>query len=72
VNLGLDRLSHQPYTNDGDEENSNDVKEWIDLAGGFTIAMENPFSCQSSPVIAPSLTAGTCRDHLIFSTSFSL
>jgi RNase H-like domain found in reverse transcriptase len=65
-------LSYWPHTDDSDNENSNDIEEWIDLAGGFTITMENPFPCWSSPAIAPGLIAGAHRDHLIFSTLFSL
>jgi RNase H-like domain found in reverse transcriptase len=68
---GPDGLSHWPHTNDGDNENSDDVEDWIDLAGGFTIAMENPFPCRSSPAIAPGPIAGDRRDPLIFFTSFS-
>jgi hypothetical protein len=68
---GPDGLSRQPHTDNGDNENSDDIEEWIDLAGGFTITMENPFPCRSSPAIAPGPIAGDRRDPLIFSTLFS-
>jgi hypothetical protein len=36
-----DGLSCRPYTDNGNVEDSEDVEDWIDAAGGFTIGIHN-------------------------------
>jgi hypothetical protein len=73
---GPDGLLHRPHMDDGNVEDSEDVEDWINVAGGFTIGIHNQMLWQSSPAILafdklPTSVILKSKPCSIFSTSSS-